>query len=144
MKKYILTLLVLLTFSAVFAENKAPRRPNKQKFDWKKAEGEREKMREKFRSEHKKQLEELKKFKKRYAEAEDEEAKNAVKKELQEFLNKDFQNKIELSKKRLEEMKKYVARLESECKRMEENASDIVNKRTEEVLKGKISRKRPQ
>ena len=56
MKKYILTLLVLLTFSAVFAENKTPRRPAKQKFDWKKAEGEREKMREKFRSEHKKHI----------------------------------------------------------------------------------------
>ena len=142
MKKYILTLLVLLTFSAVFAENKTPRRPAKQKFDWKKAEGEREKMREKFRSEHKKHIKELKNFYKRYTEAENEEAKNAVKKELQEFLNKDFQNKIELSKKRLEEMKKHVARLEAECKKMEEKASDIVEKRTEDVLQGKIVRKR--
>lgn len=142
MKKYFLTVLVLLMCAAVFAEGKNFRRHGKQKFDWKQAEGEREKMREKFRAEHQKHIEELKKFHKRYNEAEDEAAKNAVKKELQEFLNKDFQRKIEFSKKRVENMKKYVARLEADCKKMEEKAPDIVSRRTEDVLQGKIIRKR--
>lgn len=147
MKKIILIAVALAAFvNCVYANEKPMKNPPRrtQKFDWKKAAGERKKMWEKHRAEYKLHIEKLKEFHKRYSEAPDENAKNAIKKELEDFLAKDFQRKIDLSKKRVEGMKKFVARLEEDQKKMEAKAPEFVKKRTEEVLQGKISRPRPR
>ena len=80
----------------------------------------------------------LNEFHKRFLRAETETEKNAVRAELDSFLRKDFERKIEHSKKRIENMKKFVAKLEEEQKNMEAGAQNMIKKRTEEVLQGRI------
>jgi hypothetical protein len=139
MYRFSIIAVCCLIFCGTFCSaNTQPARPRKQKFDWQKAEGERKKMREKIREEHKKYIEKLNEFHKRFLQAETETEKNAVRAELDSFLRKDFERKIEHSKKRIENMKKFVAKLEEEQKNMEAGAQNMIKKRTEEVLQGRI------
>lgn len=138
MRKMFVAVIPLLLFTVV-ASSHEPAPPAPKKFDWKKAKGEREEMRNRMREEHKKYIAKLNDFYKRYSEAKDDAARDAVRTELNAFLTVEFQRKIEFSKKRIEGMKKFVARLEADQQRMEQNAAEIVKKRSDEILKGKIT-----
>lgn len=140
MKKISLLLCVLAGMMIMpLMADKAPHKDApKRKFDWKKAQGEHHKMREKFRAEHKKYIEELKKFHQRYNAEKDPAKKEAVRAELKKFVNADFNKKIQYSKMRIENMKRFVSRLEEQHKVMEAKSSEIVEKRTDEILKGNI------
>lgn len=139
MKKFILITVALFSCAnIVFADTPAPDKKPKTKFDWNKAQGDRQKMREKFRAEHKIYVEKLKEFHKRHEQAKTQQAKDAVRAELHKFLTEDFQRKIQFSKKRIENLKKYVSHLEEEQKKFEQKSDEIINKRTENILKGKI------
>lgn len=140
-KIFAVIICFVLSVSAIYAENTPNPRMRKNKIDWKQAEGERQKRRAKFAAEHKKYVETLKTFHQRFLQAETEQEKNNIRKELNDFLTKDFNRKIEFSKKRIENMKKFVEKLEEEQKNMESKAPDIVKKRTEEILQGKITKK---
>lgn len=140
--------LIIGCFLAVlcaFAEQTAVAQKNpKQRFDWRKAEGERRKMREKFYAEQQKHIAVLRELHRRYAAAKTEAEKNNIRTEINDFLTEDFNRKIEHSKKRIKDMKKFVARLEEEQKKMEAKAPEIIKKRTDEVLQGKIIRRRQE
>lgn len=136
-----LAALVIMPLQAAAPENKNPQKRN---FDWQKAQGEHRKMREKFRAEHKKYVDTLKNFHQRYAAEKNPAKKEEIRAELKKFLTDDFNKKIQYSKKRIENMKKFVARLEEQQKNMESKSAEIVEKRTDDILKGNIIRKTPK
>ncbi len=139
MKKIILITAVLFSFATViFADASVAAKQSKGNFDWRKAQGDRQKMREKFRAEHKIYVEKLKEFHKRHEQAKSQKEKDAIRAELHKFLTEDFQRKIQFSKKRIENLKNYVSHLEQEQKNFEQKAPEIINKRTENILKGEI------
>ena len=143
MKKFMFILFCsLFVFAICPAEVPVPRGKD---FDWHQADGERQQMREKIRAEHRKYVSKLENFHKRYAAENDPAKKEAIRAELRAFLAKYFNERIEHSKKRIESMKQFVARLEAEQKKMEANADKIVEKRTNEILSGQIKppRKNP-
>jgi uncharacterized protein involved in exopolysaccharide biosynthesis len=139
MNKFIATIVCFLILcGAVFGADAARPVPRKSKFDWQKAEAERQKLREKFRAEHKKYVEKLKEFHKRFVNAKTEQEKNAIRSELNDFLAKEVNRRLERSRKRIDDMKKNVEKLEEEQKNMQNKAPDFIKKRTDEVLQGKI------
>lgn len=131
-------LLAGLFIMPLQAEQNKRKVSEKRNFDWHKTAGEHSKMREKMRAEFQKHIEILKKFHQNYAAEKDPAKKEAIKTELKKFLADDFSKKIDSSKKRIENMKKFVARLEEQQKIMEEKSDKIVEKRTEDVLNGNI------
>lgn len=138
MYKIIVLVCCFILAGSLMANVPAKKVPPNQRFDWKKAEGERRQMRKKILADYKKYIESIREFHKRYAAAESDAEKNKIRVELSEFLTKEVNRKVEHSKKRIEETKKFVAKLEEEQKKMEANAPEFVKKRTEEILQGKI------
>lgn len=139
MYKFVAVLVCLVFFSNVFSSDVSAREVHRnRKFDWQKIEGERQKQREKFREEHKKYIEKLKEFHKRFVDAKTENEKNSVRAELNDFLAKEMNRRLELSKKRIDDMKKIVGKLEEEQKNMQDKAPEFIKKRSDEVLQGKI------
>ena len=138
-------LLLSMTAMELIAAHNAGKPGKKHNFDWKKIEKEHKEIREKIRAGHKKYLEELKNFHQRYAAEKDPAKKEAIRAELKKFLTANFNKKLEYSKKRIENMKNFVARLEEQQKKAEAKSAEIIDKRTNEVLNGKIiPQKKPQ
>lgn len=143
MKKITLLVTALLVCSTLCsasapAEKKTKKHNRRQHFDWKKAEGERSKQRAKARQEHKAYVEALKKFHSRYIAEKDPAKKEAIRKELDSFLKQEFAKRIEQSKKRIVEMKKFVSYIEEQHNTFEAKSGEFIKKRTEEILNGKI------
>jgi hypothetical protein len=138
-------LLLSITAMELKAEHPAGNFSKKRNFDWKKIEKEHKEMREKIHAEHKKHIEELKNFHQRYAAEKDPAKKEIIRTELKKFLSADFNKKLEYSKKRIKNMKNFVARLEEQQRKAETKSAEIIDKRTNEVLNGKIiPQRRPQ
>ena len=136
MSRFIVFCFLAAAFAIPLAA--ADARSAKRPHDWRKSEAEHLKMREKIREEHKKHLETLKNFHQQYNAEKDPAKKDAIRAELQKYLTADFNKRIEYSKKRIENMKKLVARLEEQQKKAESQTAEIIAKRTSDVLNGNI------
>lgn len=137
-KIVVIAVCFLISFGVVFGAEAVRPGHRKLKFDWQKAEVERRQLREKFRAEHKKYVEKLKEFHKRFVSAKTEQEQNAVRSELNDFLAGEVKRRLEHSRKRIDDMKKIVGKLEEEQKNMQSKAPEFIKKRTDEVLQGKI------